>query len=94
MDAYEQRSELAIINLIQDTKYKPTNYNISFNYLDNPQLSKRLEEGQRRIQFNINTHMVPAYGRIVYDCTKPTWIPTAATNPQSQCLKERKNKIE
>ena len=34
--------------------------------------------------------MVPPSGKIVYDYTKPMWIPTAAINPQSQCLKERR----
>ena len=40
--------------------------------------------------------MVPPYGRIVYDYTKPLWIPTAAKNPQSQCLKgrRRENRID
>ena len=74
----------------KNTRYKPTNYNISFIYLDNPQLQKRREEGQGRIQFNMNTPTVPPYGRLVYEYTNPLWIPTAAINPQSQCLKRRR----
>ena len=30
--------------------------------------------------------MVPPYGRIVYDYTNPTWIPSAIKNAQSNCL--------
>ena len=62
LDTDEVRNELARINFIKKTRYKPTNCNISFNYLDNPQLQKRLEEGQGRIQFDISTPMVPPYG--------------------------------
>ena len=76
---------------MKNTRYKPANYNISVNYLDNPQLQKKLEEGQGRIQFDINTPMLSPFGQIVYDYTKPLWIPTAAKNPQSQCLKGRRS---
>ena len=58
--------------------------------MDNPQLQKRLEGNQGKILFNINTPMVPPYGRLVYDHTNPMWIPNAAINPQSQCAKGRK----
>ena len=85
----EVRNELARINFLKK-RYKPTNYNISFNYIDNPQLQKKLEESQGQIQFDINTSMVPSYGRIVSDYTNLLWIQTAAKNPQSQCLKGRR----
>ena len=90
LDADEIRNQLAKINFLKNTRYKPTNYKISFNYLDNPKLQKRLEEGQGRLQFDISTPMVPPYGRIVYDYTNTMWIPTAAINPQSQSLKGRR----
>ena len=95
LEADEVRNELIRINFLKNTRYKPANYTISFNYLDNPQLQKKLE-GQGRTRFDINTPRVPPYGRIVYGYTNPLWIPTAAKNPQSQCLKRRKrqNRID
>ena len=42
LDADEVRNKLARINFFKNTKYKPTNYNISFNYIANPQLQKKL----------------------------------------------------
>ena len=78
LEADEVRNELARINFLKNTRHKPTNYNISFHYIDNPQLQKKLEESQGRIQFDINSPKVPPYGRIVYDYTNPLWIPTAA----------------
>ena len=52
LDADEVRNELARINFLKNTKYKPTNYNISFNYIANPQLQKKLEQSQGRLQFD------------------------------------------
>ena len=82
------------MNFLKNTPYKPTNFSISFNYLDNPQLQKRLEENQGKIQFNINKPMVPPYRRMVYDYTNPMWIPNAAINPQSQCPIGRKKQSQ
>ena len=90
LDADEARNQLARINLLKNTRYNPTNFNVSFNYLDNPQLQKRLEENHGKNQSNINTPMLPPYGRMVYDYTNPMWIPNAAINPQSHCPKGRK----
>ena len=52
-DANEVRNEFARKILLKNTQYKRTNFNISFNYLENPQLQKRLAENQGKIQFNI-----------------------------------------
>ena len=41
LDADEVRNELARINLIKNTRYKPTRYNISFNYIANQSLQKK-----------------------------------------------------
>ena len=41
LDADEVRNELARINLLKNTRHKPTRYNISFNYVANPPLQKR-----------------------------------------------------
>ena len=41
LDADDVRNELARINLPKNTRYKPTRYNISFNYIANPPLHKR-----------------------------------------------------
>ena len=87
LDAYEVRNELARINLLKNTRYKPTRYNISFNYIANPQLQKKIEDMQGRIQFDLNTPMVPPYGRRVYAYTNPMWIPNASKNAQSNCMK-------
>ena len=40
--------------------------------------------------------MVPPYGRIVYDYTNPTWIPSAKKNAQSNCLTgvRKQNRID
>ena len=40
--------------------------------------------------------MVPPYGRIVYDYTNPTWIPSAIKNAQSNCLTgvRKQNRID
>ena len=65
LDADEVRNELARINLLKNTRYKPTRYNISFNYIVNPPLQKKIEEMQGRIQFDMNTPLVPPYGPIV-----------------------------
>ena len=86
LDPDEVRNELARINLLRNTKYKPTRHNISFNYLANPPQQKRIEDVQGRIQLDIDTPMVPTYGRIVYDYTNPTWIPNKIKNAQSNCL--------
>ena len=95
LDADEVRNELARINLLKNTRYKPTTYNISFNYIANPQLQKKIEEMQGRIQFDMNTPLVPPYGRIVYDYTNPMWIPSAI-NAQSNCMKgpRKQNRID
>ena len=96
LDADEVRNELARINLLKNTRYKPTRYNISFNYMANPPLQKKIEEMQGRIQFDMNTPLVPPYGRIVYDYTNPMWIPNAIKNAQSNCMKgpRKQNRID
>ena len=96
LDPNEVRNELARLNLLKNTEYKPTRYNISFNYIANPPLQKRIEDLQGRIQFHLDTPMVPQYGRIVYDYTNPTWIPSAIKNAQSNCLTgvRKQNRID
>ena len=96
LDADEVRNELARINLLKNTRYKPTRDNFSFNYIANPILQKKIEDMQGRIQFDINTPMVPPYGRIVYDYTNPKWIPNAIKNAQSNCMKgpRKQNRID
>ena len=96
LDEDEVRNKLARINLLKNTRYKPTRYNISFNYIANPPLQKKIEEMQGRIQFDINTPLVPPYGRILYDYTNPMWIPSAIKNAQSNCMKgpRKQNKID
>ena len=51
---------------------------------------------QGRIQFDMNTPLVPPYGRIVYDYTNPMWIPSAIKNGQSNCMKgpRKQNRID
>ena len=44
LDADEVRNELARINLLKNTRCKPTRYNISFNYIANPPPRKRLKK--------------------------------------------------
>ena len=44
LDADEVRNELARINLLKNTQYKPTRYNISFNFIANPPLQKKIED--------------------------------------------------
>ena len=83
LDADEVRNELARIIFLKNTKYKPANYNISFNYIANPQLQKKLESSQGKKQFDKITPMVPPYGRLLYDYTNPMWVPNAVQNPQS-----------
>ena len=51
LDADEVRNELARINLLKNTQYKPTRYKISFNFIANPPLQKKIEDLQGRIQF-------------------------------------------
>ena len=96
LDPDEVRNELARLNLLKNTEYRPTRYNISFNYRANPPLQKRIEDLQGRIQFHLDTPMVPPYGRIVYDYTNPTWIPSAIKNAQSNCLTgvRKQNRID
>ena len=96
LDPDEVRNELARLKLLKNTKYKPTRYNISFNYIANPPLQKRIEDLQGRIQFHLDTPMVPQYGRIVYDYTNPTWIPFEIENAQSNCLTgvRKQNRID
>ena len=77
LDVDEVRNELARINLLRNTRYKPTRYNISINYIANPPLQKKIEDMQGRIKFDLDTPLVPPYGRIVYDYTNPMWIPNA-----------------
>ena len=95
LDADEVRNELARINLLKNTRYKPTGYNISFNYIANPPLKKKIEGMQGRIPFDLDTPMVPPYGRIVNDYTNPTWIPNAVKNANSNCMKgpRKQNRI-
>ena len=96
LDPDEVRNELARLNLLKNTEYNPTRYNISFNYIANPPLQKRIEDLQGRIQLHLDTPMVPPYGRIVYDYTNPTWIPSAIKNAQSNCLTgvRKQNRID
>ena len=96
LDPDEVRNELARLNLLKNTEYIPTRYNIAFNYIANPPLQKRIEDLQGRIQFHLDTPMVPPYGRIVYDYTNPTWIPSAIKNAQSNCLTgvRKQNRID
>ena len=96
LDADEVRNELAKIKLRKNTRYKPTRYNISFNYIVNPPHQKKIEEMQGRIQFDINTPLLPPYGRIVYDYTNTMWIPSAIKNAQSNCMKgpRKQNRID
>ena len=96
LDADEVRNELARINLLKNTQYKPTRYNISFNFIANPPLQKKIEDLQGRIQFDMNIPLVPPYGRIVYVYTNPLWIPSAIKNAQSNCMKgpRRQNRID
>ena len=96
LDPDEVRNELARLNLLKNTEYRPTRYNISFNYIANPPLQKRIEDLQGRIQFHLDTPMVPPYGRIAYDYTNPTWIPSAIKNAQSNCLTgvRKQNRID
>ena len=96
LDPDEVRNELARLNLLKNTEYRPTRYNISFNYIANPPLQKRIEDLQGRMQFHLDTPMVPPYGRIVYDYTNPTWIPSAIKNAQSNCLTgvRKQNRID
>ena len=96
LDADEVRNKLARINLLKNTRYKPTRFYISFNYIANPPLQKKIEEMQGRKQFDMNTPLVPPYGRIVYDYTNPMWIPSAIKNAQSNCMKgpRKQNRID
>ena len=96
LDADEVHNELARINLLKNTRYKPTRYNISFNYIAYPPLQKKIKDMQGRIQFDLDTPMVPTYGRIVYDYTNPMWIPNAIKNAQSNCMKgpRKQNRID
>ena len=96
LDADEVRNKLARINLLKNTRYKPTRYKISFNYIANPQLQKKIKDIQSRIQFDLDTPMVPPYGRTVYDYTNPMWIPNAIKNAQSNCMKgpRKQNRID
>ena len=96
LDADEVRNELARINLLKNTRYKPSRYNISFNYIANPPLQKKIEDMQGRIQFDLDTPMVLPYGRIVYDYSNPMWIPNAIKNAQSNCMKgpRKQNRID
>ena len=43
LDPDEVRNELARLKLLKNTKYKPTRYNILFNYIANPPLQKKLK---------------------------------------------------
>ena len=96
LDTDEVRNELARINLLKNTRYKPTRYNISFYYIANSPLQKKIEDLQGRIQFDFETPMVPPYGRIVYDYTNPMWIPFEIKNAQSNCMKgpRKQNRID
>ena len=46
LDADEVRGELARINLLKITRYKPKRYNISFNYIASPTLQKKIDDMQ------------------------------------------------
>ena len=80
-------NELARINLLKNTKYKPTRHKISFDYIADPPLQKKIEDMQGRIQSGFDTPMVPPNGRIVYDYTNPMWIPNEIKHDQSNCMK-------
>ena len=96
LEADEVRNELARINLLINTRYKPTRYNISFNYIANPPLQKKIEDMQGKIEFDLDTPMVPSYGRIVDHNTNPMWIPNAIKNAQSNFMKgpRKQNRID
>ena len=96
LEADEVRNDLVRINVLKNTRYKPTRYNISFNNTANLPLQKNIEDMQGRIQFDLDTPMVPPYGRIVYDYTNPMWIPNAIKNAQSNCMKgpRKQNRID
>ena len=51
---------------------------------------------QGRIQFDMNTPLIPPYGRIAYDYTNPMCIPSAIKNAQSNCMKgpRKQNRID
>ena len=46
------RNELARTNILKNTKYLPKNYNISFNYMNNPSLQNRIEKAQGEIRLS------------------------------------------
>ena len=51
LDPDEVRNELARLNLLKNTEYKPTRYNISFNYIANPPLQKELKTSKAEYNF-------------------------------------------
>ena len=83
LDLDEVRNELARIQILKNTKYQPKNYNISFNFMNNPSLQNRLEKEQVEIRFPYNTPLTPPYGRLVYDHSGESWVPIASSNKQS-----------
>ena len=85
LDPNEVRNELARINILKNTKYQPKNYNISFNYMNNPSLQNRIEKAQGEIRLSYITPLTQQYGRLVYDYTDESWILTASKNRQSNC---------
>ena len=85
LDPDEVRNELARVRVLKNSKYQPRNYNISFNFMNNPTLQNRLEKLQGGIKFPYNTPLTPQYGRLAYDYTDESWVPGAGFNPQSNC---------
>ena len=83
LDPNEVRKELARTNILENTKYQPENYNISFNYMNIPSLQNRIEKTLGEIRLSYITPFTPQYGRLVYDYTDESWIPTASKNRQS-----------
>ena len=71
-----------VTNSLESTSSKTQDTNqhdITFHSITryNPPLQKNIEDMQGRIHFDLDTPMVPPYGRIVYDYTNPMWIPNA-----------------
>ena len=85
LDPDEVRNELAGIKILKNINYQPKNYNVSFNFMNNPSLQNRLEKAQGEIRFTYNTPLTPPYGRLVYDHSDESWVPIANTNKQSNC---------
>ena len=58
--------------------------------MNNPSLQNRIEKAQGEIRLSYITPLTPQYGRLVYDYTDESWIPTASKNRQSNFKGGRK----